>query len=189
MKVILASASPRRRQLLAEHGVVFEVIPSEKEECADKNLPPREYCEKLAEFKAQDVFSSHGGVVLGADTIVVLDGAVLGKPKTKEEARRTLMSLSGREHQVITGYCLIYGSNLTDRIIKSAVTTVRFNALSQNLIDEYVNTGKPMDKAGSYGIQDGFPLVDSVDGSISNVIGLPIEEIIPILKEIENEQS
>ena len=187
MKIILASASPRRRQLLSENGIEFEVIPSKKQEPVLAGLSPNEYTENLAQFKAQDVFNTFGGVVLGADTIVVHEGRILGKPKDREDAIKTLRSLSGKRHEVITGFCVIYGTNPTKYVVKSVKSGVWFNALSDEIITSYVDSGLPMDKAGRYGVQDGYPLVERVEGSLTNVIGLPVDEVIADIKEIENE--
>ncbi|MBR2969256.1 MAG: septum formation protein Maf [Clostridia bacterium] len=186
MRIILASASPRRSQLLSEAGVDFEVIPSEAEERADKALPPQAYTESLARFKAEDVYAKTGGVVLGADTVVVLDGKVLGKPTSEGDARATLRALSGRRHEVITGFCVIYGTSCKKIITDHVVSGVVFNELSDSVIEEYVASGLPMDKAGSYGVQDGYPLVKEVQGSLTNVIGLPVDQVLKVLKEIEN---
>ena len=188
MKIILASASPRRKALLTVAGVEFEIIPSLREETADKALPPAAYATALATFKAEDVASMHGGVVLGADTIVVFDGKVLGKPKDRADAVKTLRMLSGNKHQVITGYCVFYGANCQKNKRGCVVSDVYFNDLSDEFIEEYVNTGSCMDKAGSYGVQDGYDIVKRVEGSLSNVIGLPVNEVLAILKEIENEE-
>ena len=187
MNVILASASPRRRQLIVQTGVDFTVIPSGADENADETLPPNAYAEALATKKAEYVAASNAGVVLGADTIVVLDGKVIGKPSSLENARKTLAMLSGRKHTVITGFCVIYGASHQKRRVGSVCSDVYFNILSKELIDEYTATGKCMDKAGSYGVQDGFPLVEHIEGSLSNVIGLPVEVLTGIFKEIENE--
>lgn len=188
MDIILASASPRRRELLSQAGVQFEVIPSLKDEVANGALSPQEYASDLATFKAKDVAKSHSGVVLGADTIVVYGGEILGKPKNREDAVNTLKKLSGNKHQVITGYCLIYGNNHEKCKVGHVVTDVYFNVLTPEAIEDYVNTGLSMDKAGSYGVQDGYNIVNRVEGSLSNVIGLPVEEVLQALKEIENEE-
>ena len=188
MKVVLASASPRRRELIKQTGVDFEVYPSGAEEYVAEALQPREYAETMAKLKAEAVAKEKTGVILGADTIVVLDGEILGKPTSSENAAETLRRLSGKKHSVITGYCVIYGTYGEKRKVGSAVSNVFFNELSDELISEYISTGLCMDKAGSYGIQDGFPLVARVEGSLSNVIGLPVEELTAIFKEVENEQ-
>lgn len=187
MEIILASASPRRRELIRRIGVPFRVVPSRREEKADVSLPPPLYARTLAEQKAEEVAGRESGIVLGADTIVVLDGRIIGKPKSAEEAVATLRALSGRSHVVITGYCVIYGTFHEKRKTGSVSSTVFFNELTDELIREYVAMGVCMDKAGSYGVQDGFPLVARVEGSLSNVIGLPVEVLTDVLKEIENE--
>ena len=189
MKVILASASPRRSQLLTEAGVEFDVIPSDVDEVVDKTLSPRSLAESLARQKAECIYKKTGGVVLGADTIVVLGDEVLGKPRDEADAIATLARLSGMRHEVITGFCVIYGGKRAKIINRSVVTGVVFNNLSASLIESYVASGKPMDKAGSYGVQDGYPLVKEVQGSLTNVIGLPVDEVLSALKEIENEES
>ncbi len=187
MKVILASASPRRRELIKQTGVDFTVIPSDAEEIADRSLPPHIYVERLAELKASSVAANVPGTVLGADTVVVFEGEIIGKPSSRECAVKTLKRLSGKCHMVITGYCVIYGENHEKRKVGHAESKVYFNDLSNEMIEEYVATGLPMDKAGSYGVQDGFPIVAKVDGSLSNVIGLPVEDLTEIFKEIANE--
>ncbi len=180
MNVILASNSPRRKELLTQLNIDFKVIPSKIEEkCNEPNV--YKYAEILASQKATDVFSKHGGIVLGADTIVCYEGKIFGKPKSQEEAINTLRFLSSKTHEVITGFAII---SKNFKYISHEVTKVTFNDLSENLILEYVNTGSPLDKAGSYGIQDGFNLAKKIDGSYTNVIGLPIERIAEILRGI-----
>ncbi len=186
MRLILASASPRRRELLTKAGVSFEVVPSGADEDASKLLSPDKYAEYNAVKKAEWVAEREAGIVLGADTVVVLDGEILGKPKDKQDAILTLSRLSDREHTVITGFCLIKGSK---RVVKSVSSQVFFNELSPELIEMYVATGKCMDKAGSYGVQDGFDIVKSVNGSLSNVIGLPIEEVLQTLSILTKEME
>jgi len=174
-RLILASGSPRRKDLLDKYGFTYSIIKSDYEE--NDILPlPEETAMARAEGKAKDVFNgihdNENCVVLGADTIVVLDGKIIGKPKDKSDAIRTLTRLSGKKHTVITGYSII----MSDKIITKFVSSlVQFNNLDNETINEYVNTGLPLDKAGSYGIQDGYNLVKSIHGSVNNVIGLPIE--------------
>lgn len=182
MDIILASNSPRRKELLQNAGLNFTVIPSSYQEPKNTNLPPEEYAEFLAYNKALTVFNEHGGIVIGADTIVVLDGEILGKPKDIKDAERMLKRLSNKTHFVITGYSVI----TKDKVYKGYdLTKVTFNNLSNELITDYIKTGSPLDKAGAYGIQDNMLLVDSVDGDYDNVVGLPTYKILKILTEIK----
>lgn len=177
MDWILASASPRRKELLGKLVKTFEIIPAKGEENAG-NLTGARLVEALAMQKALEVAAlpvAKGKAVLGADTVVCLNGEVLGKPKDEADARRMLSALSGNTHEVFTGVCISYPKNGTrETITASDCTKVRFLPLSEAQIDAYIQTGSPMDKAGAYGIQDGG-LVASISGSESNVIGLPIE--------------
>lgn len=181
MELILASSSPRRKQLLSEYGFNFTVVTSDYSETAVFDSPEKTV-ETFAFGKAKDVFNNTKGnrAVLGADTIVVMDGKILGKPKDKADAIKTLKELSGKTHSVLTGYALISEDKTLVGHVKTEVT---FNPLSSELISEYVDTGLPLDKAGSYGIQDGFPLVEKFDGSFYNVVGLPIDIIEKTIKE------
>ncbi len=181
MELILASNSPRRKQILTDAGFNFLVIPSNVDEPENKNLPADKYAEFLAELKATDVYLKNGNVVLGADTIVYLDGIILGKPKDKNDAIQTLKLLSGKTHVVCTGFAII---SKNTKIVSNDKTYVTFNELSDELILDYVNSGLCMDKAGSYGIQDGYSLVKEIKGDYQNVVGLPINIIKGILKEL-----
>lgn len=186
MKLILASNSPRRKEILSKFGFIFTVIKSdyeEKESFSDAFSLVKTFAEKKAEhvFNALSKKDKKTSVVLGADTVVVSDGKILGKPKDKKDAANMLSALSGKTHLVLTGYAIISNGKTLSGVTK---TEVVFNNLSDELIKEYIATGSPMDKAGAYGIQDGFPLVKEYYGSIYNVIGLPIEEISPILKKL-----
>lgn len=181
MKLILASASPRRREILSGIAPDFEVVPSECEERADFLLPPRRIVLTLARQKAENVAARcPGAAVLGADTIVYFRGKVLGKPKDAEDAKRTLRMLSGNTHSVFTGYCIVCGGKRAEGVSE---TEVEFNALTDSFIEEYVAGGSPMDKAGSYGIQDDARLVRAYRGSYTNIVGLPAEEICAELKK------
>lgn len=184
MKLILASASPRRKQLLSQMGYTFTVLPSDEDESPNPSLTPCEYAEGLATQKSLSVSTRYEGVVIGADTIVVFNGQVLGKPTSVDHARQMLGRLSGNRHEVITGYCLSEGGS----VLKSGyeLSTVYFNSLSAEQIEAYVSSGKCMDKAGAYGVQDGYGLVNRVEGSMNNVIGFPTEVLSVILKEMEN---
>ncbi len=181
MELILASNSPRRRQILTENGFNFTVVPSNVDEPKNVDMAPDRYAEFLAELKATDVYSKNGNVVLGADTIVYLDGIILGKPKDKQNAVDTLKLLSGKTHIVCTGFAII---SKDKKIIANEKTFVTFNSLTDEIINDYVNSGLCMDKAGSYGIQDGYPLVKEIKGDYQNVVGLPISKIKGILKEL-----
>lgn len=180
MQIILASASPRRRQILGEILSDFLVIPAQGEERADLTLPPAQIVCALAKAKAAEIALEHAdALVIGSDTIVYFDGKVLGKPKSEEDAFHTLKSLSGREHSVFTGLCLIKGEK---EIAEAVESRVLFHELSDEFISSYVKSGSPMDKAGSYGIQDGG-LVKSYFGSYTNIIGLPKEKLQELLRK------
>ncbi|HZK65921.1 MAG TPA: Maf family protein [Chloroflexota bacterium] len=183
-KLILASQSPRRDALLKQIGLDFEVIPSNSTEDLLPGASPRDIAEALAMEKALSVASGLGdGIVIGADTVVVLEEEILGKPLDEEDARRMLSNLSGREHQVITGLAVVdaaTGRSLGD----SVVTDVQFAPLSPELIDRYVATGEPLDKAGAYAIQGhGALLVAGISGCYSNVVGLPLRRLAEMLHE------
>ena len=184
MKLILASNSPRRKELLKKHGFEFEVISSDFEEKVFSN-DPIITAKTFAEGKAKEVFNTlenkSGVVVLGADTVVFSDGKILGKPQSEKEARAMLKSLSGKTHEVATGYALISGKGKEVGVV---VTKVTFNNLTEEIIEGYIKSGLYKGKAGSYGIQDGFALVESYEGSLNNVIGLPTEAVVPLLKKL-----
>ena len=188
MEWILASASPRRKELFAELVDKFEILPAQGEEKVEAGLTPKQLVQVLAKQKALEVAGlpcAKGKCVLGADTVVALGDEVLGKPKNEADAKRMLSALSGKSHDVYTGVCIVYldkdGKQATR--IDAARTEVVFNALSKAQIDAYVASGSPMDKAGAYGIQDGG-LVKEIKGSYSNVVGLPMELLENLLKEI-----
>ena len=181
MELILASNSPRRKEILQNNGFTFKVIPSNVEEKPINNTSPENYVKYLAELKATDVYLKYKNVVLGADTIVVLDNKILGKPKDSIDAYNTLKSLSNNTHIVLTGYCIISDSK---KIVGVDKTYVTFNELSDELINSYIDKKLCFDKAGSYGIQDGFPLVSNIKGDYDNVVGLPIKKIKRILKDL-----
>lgn len=185
MQLVLASASPRRRELLERLGIPFKVSVSKTEENIDRgNLTPEQLARELALLKAKDVARTlEDGLVIGADTIVVLDDEILGKPKSREEAGRMLHLLSGRSHQVITGLALVEAGG--GRVqLTSEVTTVWFRRLDPGEVEWYLDTGEPMDKAGAYGIQGkGSILVDRIEGCYFNVVGLPLTRLYLMLKE------
>ncbi len=176
--IILASQSPRRAHLLQQIGLSFTVIPSQIVEEIDGNSSPKENVERLSLHKAEDVAGRLGaGVVIGSDTIVVIDGIVLGKPRSSDEAKSMLRTLSGRTHTVFTGFALVDASS-KKTYIASASTEVTFRPLAEKEIAEYVTSGSPMDKAGSYGIQDDFGavFVERINGDYYTVVGFPLSK-------------
>ena len=177
--LVLASRSPRRRALLRQLGLTFEVRPADTDEVWPDGTAPGRAVEQLAAEKAQAV-SEPGALVLGADTVVVLDGDVLGKPASDAEAAATLRRLSGRTHTVYTGLALRFDARLRTC---HAATRVTIAPLSDLEIDQYVATGSPRDKAGAYGIQDemGAVLVSRIDGEYTNVVGLPLRTLYDAL--------
>ncbi|CAB5144630.1 Septum formation protein Maf [Olavius algarvensis associated proteobacterium Delta 3] len=180
--LILASQSPRRKYLLEQAGLKFEVIPSDFNENSVSLSDPDTYVTELAEGKAASVAGNYPeSWVIGADTIVWSQGKVLGKPGSEDDARNMLRRLSGRTHQVYTGYAFVCSSR--GRTESKAVRTdVLFKKLSDTEIDWYVHTGEPFDKAGAYAIQGiGTFLVRSITGSYTNVVGLPVCEVIEFL--------
>ena len=181
-RLILASKSPRRYDLLKQLGLDFEVIPSKIEEDFVPNESPREHVIRLAEAKAMDVSNRYIDCwVIGADTIVYIDGQILGKPRNKEEAREMLRLISGKEHRVLTGISVRH-SNKGKGECETVETAVRVKVLSQAEMDWYVRTGEPFDKAGGYGIQGiGSFMIESINGSYTNVVGLPLCELMQIL--------
>lgn len=174
--LVLASGSPRRKRLLEQLGFELIVDPSNADEYTDPDLSPEELVIELAVLKTQSVAPRHPGkITIGADTIVVLDGTVLGKPANAEEAVQMLQALSNRSHTVWTGVCISGpAEGLETRFAEQ--TEVFFAALSDEEIRAYVATGNPLDKAGSYGIQDdwGAVFVSGVSGDFYNVVGLPL---------------
>lgn len=184
MRVILASGSPRRRELLAAAGLEFEVIPSPAEEIHDATLGMAGLCEENARLKAAAVAVHHPeAVVIGADTLVFLEGEPLGKPKDLEEAAAMLRKLSGYVHDVCTGVC-IAGPGGDVRMLH-VVTEVVFRKLSEDAIAGYLAKTSPLDKAGAYGIQDhGGMIVERIMGSYENVMGLPVDEVLDVLFEM-----
>jgi septum formation protein len=177
--LVLASASPRRQRILADAGVDFIARPAEVDETALDREPPQKYVLRLAEAKARAVWRQ-GEMVLGADTTVVVDHQVLGKPADAEDAARMLRLLSGRRHRVLTGICLFDG-----REARTAVesTWVEFLELSEQEIADYVATGEPADKAGAYAIQGGASkFVARIEGCYFNVVGLPIARVYGFIR-------
>jgi len=183
-KIILASASPRRKEILNNLGMSFEVICSDAEEKVDAELPPHIIVQELAMLKGTDVASkTHDAIVISADTIVYFDKRILGKPTDEISAKKMLEMLSGKVHEVYTGVCVtdsVSGKSISDY----EVTKVKFKNLTQEEIDRYIKTGEPMDKAGSYGIQGkGSLFVEKIDGDYFNVVGLPAVKLAKLLRE------
>jgi len=176
--IILASGSPRRAHLLSVLGLPFTVRESGVEETIDERHSPEEIARNLAFRKASTVASQlTSGIVIGADTIVVLGGKILGKPETEEEAVGMLLALSGKTHTVFTGFALVDAESKKS-YISFERTEVTFRALRRDEIERYVAAGSPMDKAGAYGIQDdyGAVFVEKIDGCFYNVVGFPISK-------------
>ena len=182
--LILASASPRRAELLRQLGVKFQIIPSDATEMVHEDLTPHEICQLNAHRKARAVAKRFpDALVLGADTLVFLDNKVLGKPANLNEARAMLEQLQGRTHQVVTGIDLIHLRAHHERIF-AVSTTVTFRSLDSNQIRDYLEKIHPLDKAGAYAIQEhGDLVVEECAGSFSNVVGLPLERL---RAELEN---
>ena len=180
--LILASQSPRRKYLLNQAGLKFKVIPSQVDESTVRMTSPESYVKILAEQKAQDIARQYpDNYVIGADTIVLMDGTILGKPRSRDEARHMLARLSGKTHQVLTGFavcCTARSYSYSDTV----KTDVRFKTLAPEEIEWYIHTPEPFDKAGAYAIQGlGTILVKSINGSYTNVVGLPVCEVIELL--------
>lgn len=170
--LILASQSPRRKELLGQLHIPFTVRVADIDEAMNSALPPREEVARLSREKALAVSREESDVVIAADTIVVLDGLVLGKPRTAQEAETMLSALSGRNHQVMTGVTVLKGGRA---LTHTEVTEVWFRDLSKDEIRRYIQSGEPMDKAGSYGIQGGAAVfVEKICGDYYNVVGLPL---------------
>jgi septum formation protein len=184
--LVLASASPRRQELLRNAGIAFEVCPANIPEHVVEGESPRAHAERLAREKARAVFSNRPhDFVLGADTIVVLDDAILGKPRDELDAARMLRLLSGRRHQVITGVCLM-GPDLKTGFedTRSELTAVTMSELREEDVRDYVASREPMDKAGAYAIQGlASRWIPRIEGDYFNVVGLPIALVHRMLRE------
>ncbi len=180
--LILASASPRRRELLSIAGYEFEINPSNAQEI-ETGIPAKDLAMKNALAKARDIYKTTGkdSVVIGADTVVCLGDMVLGKPKSPENAKEMLKSLSGSKHSVVTGFAVV-GEDGEE--VGFCETVVKFRHLGENEIDCYIATKECNDKAGAYGIQERASLfVEGIDGDYFNVMGLPVASLYPILKK------
>ena len=182
-KIILASSSPRRRELLSKAEVKFDICIKSVDETVPEGMSPAEGAEHTAAVKAMAVaFMNTEAVVIGADTIVVLGDEILGKPKDKADAADMLKKLSGKEHEVITGVCLAYKGKYETFHCSSKV---KFYELTDDEIRHYVASGEPMDKAGAYGIQGkGMMLVESINGDYCNIVGLPVALTVRRIKKL-----
>jgi len=185
MQLILASASPRRKELLGLFHIPFVIRVADIDETMDNSKSPFDEVARVSRLKAQAVERQADDIVIAADTIVVCDGTVLGKPKSEAEAVSMLQLLSGRDHQVMTGCTVLRGQQAETF---TEVTDLHFRSLSQREIENYVASGEPMDKAGSYGIQGGAALFcERMAGDYYNVMGLPVCRLGQVLKKIAPE--
>ncbi|PKM89353.1 MAG: septum formation inhibitor Maf [Firmicutes bacterium HGW-Firmicutes-12] len=188
MSLILASASPRRAELLKQMGLVFRVVPSDLEE-GEPTFPIAGWIQQLSKEKALAIPAKKGEIVLAADTVVILDEQVLGKPESEEAAIEMLKSLSGRIHQVMTGICVLYrpenkGMQEMQIYQDIAQTQVHFRKLSMREITAYIESDEPFDKAGSYGIQGlGALFVERIEGCYYNIVGLPLVKTMYLLRQ------
>ncbi len=187
-KIILASGSPRRSEMLRNIDIDFTVIKSDADE-SDVNpdgIPVSMYVQELALLKATEVYgrvAAENALIIGADTVVSIDGEILGKPADEADAFRMLKSLSGRTHQVYTGICVIRSDDGYS-VCESECTDVTFGELSDDEIYEYIHTNEPFDKAGGYGIQGkGSLLIRKISGDYFNVVGLPVRKLVKLMKE------
>lgn len=190
----MASASPRRKELLEQIGIKFDIVISNADESkVGKDMPVMLYVEELAMLKAAATAdylrkNKHGDfIIISADTVVTLDGKILGKPKSEEDAFNMLCALSGKKHEVFTGICVMRSKDGFS-VADYEKTTVYFNELTDEKIRSYIKTGEPMDKAGAYGIQGrGAVLVNRIDGDYFNVVGLPLSKLSKILESEFND--
>lgn len=195
--MILASQSPRRIELMDEAGFTCRVIPADIDETPHEGEQPLDLVGRLAKDKALCVASEHahaGEIVVAADTIVTIDGVILGKPADAQDAKRMLRLLSGRTHQVATGVCVARANAAGDAaepVLQNfvEVTDVTFYALDKDTIEEYAQSGEPLDKAGAYGIQGkgGRMLVEKIDGDFYNVVGLPIARVARTIRDMQQD--
>jgi septum formation protein len=191
-KLILASASPRRRELLTQAGYHFEVQASSVPESRRPEEDAIRFATRLAREKAEDVYARHQpAIVLGADTVVVCDGEVMGKPADPADAERMLLLLAGRTHQVVTGVAVVWGSNSPTSVeVAAELTQVTMQTLSPEEVSRYVASGEPMDKAGAYAIQ-GYAArwIPRISGDYFNVVGLPLALVATMLEAAESRSA
>ena len=183
--MILASRSPRRKELLSLISDEFRIIPAKGEEILPRGISPENAVLALSKQKADEIYSSFGGeTIVAADTVVAIDGRILGKPRDEDDAFSMLKMLSGRVHKVFTGVCVIFPNGERRRFFEE--TDVEFYPLSDREITDYIRTGEPMDKAGAYGIQEkGGLFVKKVDGDYFNIVGLPVARLYRVLREFD----
>jgi septum formation protein len=184
--MVLASASPRRRELLAAAGLDFLVRPADVDESPVVGEEPMAQALRLAKAKALAVASGHpDSLILSADTVVVLNGKIYGKPRSLSEAKGVLKALQGHSHEVVTAYCLIAGDGRPP-LSRATVSKVAFRPLTDREIDLYLEKGESLDKAGAYAIQGhGLGLIQEVEGSLTNVMGLPLSDVLAALEELQ----
>lgn len=185
MRFVLASASPRRLTLLAQIGILADVRPSNFNEVEGNNIPAELMVRTNALGKGRDILSecAKDDIIIAADTVVVLDNKVIGKPRDEEDAKRMLITLSGKEHKVITGVAVFHQGR---ELVETVITAVRFRKLAPDEIDAYISTGEPLDKAGAYGIQGyGTIFVEAINGCYNNVVGLPLARLYQMLAQME----
>jgi septum formation protein len=182
-RVVLASASPRRRELLELIGIPYTAVPADIDESIVGDESPQVHAERLALGKAEVVAALHpGALVIAADTIVVLDGQIMGKPRTEDDAHRMLSALNGATHTVVTGIACAFAGKLESSVDDVSVT---FRRLSDHEIREYIATGEPMDKAGAYGIQGyGATIVRRIDGDFFAVMGLSLVRLVEVMQRL-----
>ena len=185
---VLASASPRRKELLEKMGLQFSIVVSEADESTvSRDIPVNLYVQELALLKvsatAKMLLRNKKALIIAADTIVTLDGEILGKPDGEDGAKKMLSSLSGRTHEVYTGYCIMRISD-GKTVCNSVKTEVKFKTLTEQKIRSYIESGEPMDKAGAYGIQGfGSMLIEKISGDYFNVVGLPVSALADTLEK------
>ncbi|NOR85050.1 septum formation protein Maf [archaeon] len=191
MKIILASKSPRRKILLKKIGLNFETIPSNAKEIEADFGDIDKIVTKNAEIKSEKIAKNikkvkENAIIIGADTLVTINNKILGKPKTKNDAKNMITMLSGTTHTAVTGICVI-NTKTNEKIIEISKTQLVLRKLDEQEIDDYISTDLPYGKAGSYNITDDFTLIalESINGSYTNTMGLPLEKLIPILKKFK----